>query len=1219
MNYLAISSNLNLAARIFSKTTTTMKRLYIVIAVIAAVLGLTSCQRSGIEENNITSRQLNFFVDLNEDTRILFEDGLYSWQGDGEEVLGVYIASKLPTVNAPAVVALQDGRGFCSTTTKDFAKGDNMFVYFPHSGANDAKSISSVSLTIPQAQSQSKADIFDVNNMPMVGYPVALGSELGTSVTMRPMASLLQAKVYASGSYAGEKLLSVSYTTSAGVAGEFTADLAKVGTDAGLTLTGGKASSVTTTLATPYAVGASKTDAKAIYMVLAPGDYQGTVEVTTDKAIYTYNYNKQVVRNTYYDLYIDLQNAASRREISGQWGGGDGSAANPYLIATAADLKLLSTRINDASQCATYTDKHYRQVANIDMSAVTIAPIGSYVDNTNYTATKIALDIATQPFKGVYDGGNYTISGLKIDNTATAACGLFGCTEGATLKNITIKNSQITSSHLNVGALVGMAIDTKFEAINVDASVNGTAKSVFIEPADSKDYESSVVGGVAGYVSGCTMDNVTFSGAAKSTSQHCGGIVAYAAGTKFNKCTLAKGATVDAGSHFCGGIAARARFVSTFDNCVIDGCVSNYTDNYTGGITAHLTSGYAKNCLISQSACISSRGDHTGGIVGALQPFETLNADKSNQTAHVIDCINYAFIPGEDNVGGIVGYQGNSDADRTCNVINCVSYGDVHSYVTTAGGVVGIISSVGTANIINCKAYGNVTCSLYNVGGIVGSVTSKVETTIDNCIAYGKLVGQYSVGGIVGFAMPNDAACMFNIINSVYAGRRIEARGNNGNNGYTLAAGIAGWVQVTAGTLNIINCASRVEEIHTLSTAAGYKSKNNAMAGIIGFQNGTTANIKGATIHGVYSTIKWNGFHTDGISYATHTSPSTLAAGIGSRIYNASVDYAYFDQSAKSFNPSAKNNTPVLGKNIAAITTTDALLANMNAAVDAYEGSCTYTLKKWVTDADGYPVIEGMATNLATPTTQKRISVIGDSISTFRGIVPNGYSCHYPTADGDLTSMSQTYWWILANELMLDATIERNISYSGSCVSFAQGVDQPHYTKRFIDNQGVGEPEIVIIHGGTNDWAKNKATLYGNVSMQATSGPSDATLAQLFSTAEAATTRAAIEALDDTTFCTAYIKLIELILERRADTKIVCIVGDYTGVGVQQSIHKIAAHYPQNARVVDLLAVNGFNDQVYMPKHDYNPETGKGCHPSAKAMVFMANKIYDELGAWLEE
>ncbi len=1193
-----------------------MKRFSIIIAAIAALFGLNSCNKDVIEEANIASRQLSFYVDLEEDTRVLFEDGQYAWQNNGEEVLGVYIASALPTINAEAVVTLKENRGFCSTTTKDFAAGDKMFVYFPHSGNNDAKGISDVSLTIPHAQSQSQAGVFNVNNMPMAGYPVVLGSELSTSVVMRPMASLLQVKVYASGSYAGENVLSVCYKLSGKAAGEFDVDLAKVHTNEGLVLNGGQEGSVTTTLATPYTICASKAEAKALYMVLAPGNYQGTLEVTTDKAIYTYTYNKQVARNIYYDLYVNLNNATSRREIAGEWGGGDGSAANPYLISTAADLKLLSTRVNDPAQSVTYANKHYRQVANIDMTGVAIAPIGKYVDNTNYTATAPALSISKQPFKGVYDGGNYTISGVVIDNTSTQACGLFGYTEGATLKNINIENSQITSSFINVGALAGVAFNTTFEAINVKATVNGTAAILFIEPADSKDYTVSNVGGVAGYVNGCTMDGVTFSGAAKSTSQSCGGIVAYAADTQFNKCTLAKGATVDAGSHFCGGMAARARFMSTFDYCVIDGLVSNYVDNYTGGITAHLTSGYAKNCLISQSACISSRGDHTGGIVGALQAFEPLSADKSNATAHVIDCINYAFITGEDNVGGIVGYQGNSDAQRATNVINCTSYGAVHSYVTTAGGVVGTISSSGTANIINCKAYGNVTCSQYNVGGIVGSVTSKVETTIDNCIAYGNLVGQYSVGGIAGYVKVNDAACIVNIINSMYAGKRIEARGNNGDNGYTLAAGIAGWTQVSAGTLNILNCASRVKEIHTLSTAAGKPSKNNAMAGIIGFQNGSPVK---ATIHGVYSTIKWGGFHTDGISYDTHSAPSTLAAGIGSRIYHAGVDYAYYDESARSFNPSASNNKPVLGSHIAAITTPANLLTNMNAAVAAYSGSCKYPLKNWVMDADGYPVIEGMTTNLTTTTTRKRISVIGDSISTFRGIVPYGYGCHYPTADGDLTSLSQTYWWILANELMLDATIERNLSYSGSCVAYANGVDLPHYPMRFIDQQGLGEADIVIIHGGTNDWSKNKAPLYGTVSMKATEGPKDSDLAPLFSAAEAATTRKAVEALDDTTFCTAYIKLIELILERRADTKIVCIVGDYTGVGVQQSIHKIAAHYPNNARVVDLLEVNGFNDQVYMPKHDYNPATGGGCHPSAKAMVFMANKIYDELGAWLEE
>ena len=388
------------------------------------------------------------------------------------------------------------------------------------------------------------------------------------------------------------------------------------------------------------------------------------------------------------------------------------------------------------------------------------------------------------------------------------------------------------------------------------------------------------------------------------------------------------------------------------------------------------------------------------------------------------------------------------------------------------------------------------------------------------------------------------------------------------------------------------------------------------MAGIVGFQNGSP---KAVTIHGVYSTIKWDGFHTDGISYATHSAPSTLAAGIGSRLYNANVDYAYYDASAKAFNPSATNNKPVVGTHVAEITTTDELLANMNAAAASYSGSCTYALKSWVKDADGYPVIEGMATNLATPSTQKRVSVIGDSISTFRGLVPNGYGCHYPTADGDLTSMSQTYWWILANDLMLDAKIERNISYSGTCVANSSSQAETYYAKRFIDNQGVGEADIVIIHGGTNDWNKNHAPLIEGMELKSTVGPSDEAIKALCQTADAATTRADIEKLNDTTFCEAYIKLIKLILERRPDTKIVCIVGDYVGVGVQEAIYKIAANYSDNARVVDLLAVNGFNDQVYMPKHDYDPSTGKGCHPGSKAMVFMANKIYDELGAWLEE
>ena len=223
------------------------------------------------------------------------------------------------------------------------------------------------------------------------------------------------------------------------------------------------------------------------------------------------------------------------------------------------------------------------------------------------------------------------------------------------------------------------------------------------------------------------------------------------------------------------------------------------------------------------------------------------------------------------------------------------------------------------------------------------------------------------------------------------------------------------------------------------------------------------------------------------------------------------------------------------------------LLADLNAAVAAYEGTCGRTLKNWTLDADGYPVIEGMTTLLPVSKT-KRISVIGDSISTFRGFVPSGYSCHYPTSDHDLTSVSQTYWYRLAHDLMSDARIERNISFSGTAVACttdpayaSQAWYGNDFCARFIAQGGVGQPDIVLIHGGTNDYAHNVDPLAPGLPIQSAEAPSEAALAELFAAADAAATRAEIEALDDTTFCTAYIKLLRLLKERYPERKILPI------------------------------------------------------------------------------
>ena len=264
--------------------------------------------------------------------------------------------------------------------------------------------------------------------------------------------------------------------------------------------------------------------------------------------------------------------------------------------------------------------------------------------------------------------------------------------------------------------------------------------------------------------------------------------------------------------------------------------------------------------------------------------------------------------------------------------------------------------------------------------------------------------------------------------------------------------------------------------------------------------------------------------------------------------------------------------------------------------------------------------------------TAKRVSVIGDSISSFAGYIPAGYNYHYPCADGSVTRVEQTYWWQFIYEKMSNARLDINMSYSGTAVANSDDAVarlKDHwvnnsFVQRYIRLGGIGNPDIVLIHGGTNDWAHgDNCPLYpGSEDCGKAAAPTSEQLAEIYASADAATTREEIEALAHNDFCSAYVKLVCLIQQQYPNAKIVCIIGDYLSEGIEKSIISIANHY--GAKYVDLLAVNGFNDdpdkdgiQPNMPKHDYT--ISGGCHPNAKAMTFIANKIYDDLGAWLEQ
>lgn len=108
---------------------------------------------------------------------------------------------------------------------------------------------------------------------------------------------------------------------------------------------------------------------------------------------------------------------------------GEGTQTNPYLISTAGDLGYFAT--NYENVYSKKTNAYYVLTNDIDLSGKNWLPIGN----------------EKTPFSGVFDGNNYTISGLTCTfQQAKKYQGLFGVTKNAVIKNITIEKSKFINA-----------------------------------------------------------------------------------------------------------------------------------------------------------------------------------------------------------------------------------------------------------------------------------------------------------------------------------------------------------------------------------------------------------------------------------------------------------------------------------------------------------------------------------------------------------------------------------------------------------------------------------------------------------------------------------------------------------------------------------------------------------------------------------------------------
>lgn len=105
------------------------------------------------------------------------------------------------------------------------------------------------------------------------------------------------------------------------------------------------------------------------------------------------------------------------------------------------------------------------------------------------------------------------------------------------------------------------------------------------------------------------------------------------------------------------------------------------------------------------------------------------------------------------------------------------------------------------------------------------------------------------------------------------------------------------------------------------------------------------------------------------------------------------------------------------------------------------------------------------------PETGMKLSILGDSISTFKGWIPEGNLVFYPE-NGAVKDVAQTWWKIVLDELGL--TLCANGSSSGSAsFGYSQEADPMYGCSDYRISQLAGAdgeaPDIIIVYMGTND------------------------------------------------------------------------------------------------------------------------------------------------------
>lgn len=373
---------------------------------------------------------------------------------------------------------------------------------------------------------------------------------------------------------------------------------------------------------------------------------------------------------------------------SGGCGGGAGGTSGAAReISTAAELAAIRDDLAGS----------YVLTADIDLSEYeNWEPIGVFVPLSEETGDPEDEETAMESyaFTGSFDGGGYTISGIRYsdDTGETNGVGLFGCiTNGASVTNLNVEDVEISSSSAYVGCVIGVAFaDSEVSDITLkDGVVSGMM----------------MVGGVLGGSQECELKNltaenvsVTMSGA--DNAQGAGIIVGGSEIGSLYNCK-ATGGSVTASNAYAFSVGAMA------------GCA--------------MTTTTVENCSATDiTVTVGEYGALIGGLLGHAGNTEGTMTITGCEVTNVT--INTAATA--ERIGMIAGggfylnaYSDYYPSPTSFAIDNCNATGTISGSTKAAGAAAGYIYNNSTVDEATCDVSG------VNVNGTMGS---PVYTDLDD-------------------------------------------------------------------------------------------------------------------------------------------------------------------------------------------------------------------------------------------------------------------------------------------------------------------------------------------------------------------------------------------------------------------------------------------------------------------------------------------------------